>query len=89
LLEALGAGLPAVTTPVAGIPEIITDGVEGIIVDCDDSTALAAGIEALLDDPKRCSAISQAGPPKLARYFDRATTIRHLIDTFRAPELVP
>jgi glycosyltransferase involved in cell wall biosynthesis len=89
LLEALGAGLPAVTTPVAGIPEIITNGVEGIIVDCDDSIALASGIEALLDDPQRLSAMSQTGPSKLARHFDRATTIRHLIQTFRTPELVP
>lgn len=88
LLEALGAGVPAVTTSVAGIPEIVTDGVEGIIVECDDSMALAAAIEALLEDPKRRSAMAQAGPPKLARCFDRANTIRNLIDTFCAPQLV-
>ncbi len=88
LLEALGAGLPAVTTPVAGIPEIIDHDVEGLIVPSDNSTALTSAVASLLDDPVRRETMSQAGPVKLARCFDRSHTITELIDTFTKRQLV-
>lgn len=88
LLEALGAGLPAVTTPVAGIPEIIDHDLEGLIVPCDDSAALTAGVASLLDDPARREAMSLAGPIKLAQCFDRRHTIAELIDTFTSRQLI-
>ncbi len=87
LLEALGAGLPVVTTPVAGIPEIIDHGVEGLLVPVNDVAALRSAIGGLLDDPDRRQAMAQAGPIKLARCFDRGHTIAELIDTFTAGQL--
>ena len=88
LLEALAAGLPAISTPVAGIPEIITDGVEGRIVPCNDLTSLSAAIIELLHDAPKRAAMSAAGPRKLATHFDRASTIQELVDTFTSLELV-
>lgn len=88
LLEALGAGLPAISTPVAGIPEIITDGVEGRIVPCEDLSSLAAAIIELLHDAPTRAAMSAAGPRKLATHFDRASTIQELIGTFGSSKLV-
>jgi glycosyltransferase involved in cell wall biosynthesis len=82
LLEALAAGLPTVTTPVAGIPEIIEHGREGLIVPSDDATALAAALRTLMHDDARWTSMSDAGPGKLASTFDRATTIEELIATF-------
>lgn len=88
LLEALGAGLPAISTPVAGIPEIITDGVEGRIVPCEDLPALTTAILELLHDAPMRAALSAAGPRKLAAHFDRASTIQELINTFASSHLV-
>jgi len=88
LLEALGAGLPAVSTPVAGIPEIITDGDEGMIVPCDDVEALAAALSTVLADAALRERMATAAPLKLAAHFDRSKTIVQLIDTFRCRELV-
>jgi glycosyltransferase involved in cell wall biosynthesis len=88
LIEALAAGLPAVTTPVAGIPEIITHGVEGLVVECGNVPRLAASIAQLLDDPEALRRMSEAGPAKLADRFDRTATIQELIGTFRSRELV-
>lgn len=50
VLEALAAGLPLVTTPVGGIPEVIKDGVNGVLVEPGDIRALADGLLRLLDD---------------------------------------
>jgi colanic acid/amylovoran biosynthesis glycosyltransferase len=61
LLEALGAGLPMVTTPVAGIPEIVDHDEHGLVVDCGDAVAVAAGIVELFDDDERWAAMSAAG----------------------------
>lgn len=79
LIEALGAGLPAISTPVAGITEIIDDGIEGLIVPSDDVAATARAIVSLLDDGEMCEAMSAAGPQKLALRFDRRRTIQELI----------
>jgi glycosyltransferase involved in cell wall biosynthesis len=80
LLEALGAGLPAVSTPVAGIPEIIDDGDDGLIVPSDDVSATVDAVNSLLTSPARWRAMSLAGPRKLADRFDRTQTIEQLVD---------
>ena len=60
LMEALALGLPVVATAVGGIPEAVTDGVEGLLVPPDDPAALAAGWLALAADPKRRGAMAAA-----------------------------
>src|SRR6185295_2126376 len=50
LLEGMGAARPIVASCVAGIPEVITDGVHGLLVPERESGALAAAIVRLLDD---------------------------------------
>ena len=54
--EALGAGLPVVTTKAAG--SIVRDGIDGIIVPERDSHALAEAIFSIIDDPKRRARMS-------------------------------
>lgn len=49
LLEALAAGLPSAVTAVGGVPDVITDGVEGRLVQPQDPAALAAAISELLE----------------------------------------
>jgi glycosyltransferase involved in cell wall biosynthesis len=50
LLEAMAAGVAPVATRVGGIPEVITDGRDGLLVDPGDPDALAAALGRLLDD---------------------------------------
>ena len=82
LLEALGAGLPVVTTPVGGIPEIVTDGAEGVLVEPGDAVAVADGLARLRREPDTRAAMAEAGPAKLAHRFDRASTVDELIRVF-------
>jgi glycosyltransferase involved in cell wall biosynthesis len=51
LLEAMAYGLPAVVSPVGGIPDAFREGRHGYLVPPDDPAALADRLKALLDDP--------------------------------------
>jgi glycosyltransferase involved in cell wall biosynthesis len=58
ILEALSCGLPVVATDVGGIPDAVTDGVEGLVVPAGDVASLGGALRRLLGDPdlrRRCS----------------------------------
>jgi len=52
VLEALSVGLPIVATTVGAMPEVLTDGVEGLLVEARNVDGLAAALEALALNPK-------------------------------------
>lgn len=52
LIEAMGLGLPVISTKVSGATDLIKDGVNGILIDVDDSKALLAAMEKLSFDEK-------------------------------------
>ena len=63
VMEAMAVGLPVVATNVGGIPELVTDGVTGLLVPASDDKALAGAILRLLEDPglaARCGAAARA-----------------------------
>jgi UDP-glucose:(heptosyl)LPS alpha-1,3-glucosyltransferase len=59
--EALACGVPVVTSRVAGASELVTQGVNGIVVgDASDAAGFAAGLDAVLRDRARMSAAAPA-----------------------------
>jgi glycosyltransferase involved in cell wall biosynthesis len=63
LLEALAAGTPVIATAVGGIPEVVRDGENGLLVPPGDVGALAAAIDRVVrDDALRASLAAAAGP---------------------------
>lgn len=61
VMEALAAGLPVVATSVGGVPELVSDGVTGILAPPGDVGALAGALESLARDPQRRREMGAAG----------------------------
>jgi glycosyltransferase involved in cell wall biosynthesis len=72
LLDALEAGLPVVATAVGGIPEIIRDGDNGILVKPDDPPALEAAVAAFHGDDRLRARVATANRLR-AREFSAST----------------
>jgi glycosyltransferase involved in cell wall biosynthesis len=70
LLEAGVFSLPVIATRVGGVPEIIRDREDGILVDSGDATHLAEGIRALLDMPDRAAALGASLHDRVLREFN-------------------
>ena len=92
LLEAMARGLPVVTTTVSGGPEIVEDGVTGLLCAPGDPVDLADALGAVLADRPRARAMGAAGRRRAERLFDLDTNAARLrallLDPARAA-LVP
>jgi glycosyltransferase involved in cell wall biosynthesis len=69
LVEAMSFGLPVVVSRVGGVPEVVTDGEEGLLVPASDPQALASAIGELLDDPERRSRMGTAARLRALRDY--------------------
>ena len=59
VLEAMATGLPTIATWGGGIPEFLTDGADGLLVERGSTDALCAAMQALLDDPERAAGLGR------------------------------
>lgn len=69
VIEAMALGLPIISTNVGGIPYLIDDGVDGILVDKGDVVSMVAAIYRLLNDPDQAAHLSKNARSK-AESFD-------------------
>ncbi len=67
LFEAMANGVPAVATRNCGASELLTDGVDGLLVDAGSSEQLAAAIESIYRDEPRRQSIARAGQSTVER----------------------
>ncbi len=82
IAEAMAHAKPVVATRVGGIPELITDGVTGHLVDRGDTEAMSAKILDLLDDPARRGRMGEAGRETVSAKFDLRKNVAQLIDSY-------
>lgn len=87
LAEAMAMGLPVVSTPISGIPELIEDGRHGLLVPPRDPAALAAALRRVLSDDALHERLSVAGRARICARFDSRRTTIALRDLFLAQML--
>ncbi len=72
VVESLAVGCPVIATAVGGVPEVVRDGVNGLLVPPGDPEALRAAIERLFADNELRRRLSAAAPASVAGYSEEA-----------------
>jgi colanic acid/amylovoran biosynthesis glycosyltransferase len=84
LMEAMAMEIPCVSTMVAGIPELIRNGIDGLLVMPSDERGLALAIARLIDDEDLRRHLGEAGRQRVAEKYDLDKNIELLSQLFRA-----
>ncbi len=82
LVEAMAAGCPVIGTTAGGMPEVVDDGVTGLLVSPADTAALTAAIETLLADPGLRERMGVAGRARVAERFTWDTIADSVSDVY-------
>jgi glycosyltransferase involved in cell wall biosynthesis len=67
-LEAMASSLPIVATRVAAVPEVVAEGVNGLLVNAGDETALAQALKRLLGDPQLREQLGREGRKRVEQF---------------------
>ncbi len=78
VLEAMATGIPVISTGVGSVPEIIEDGVDGMIIESGDVEGLVAAIEALEGDDERAAVIGARARVKAEDRY----SVRGMVDSY-------
>lgn len=82
VLEAMAAGLPVVATAVGGTPEVVVDGISGLLVPPRDPAALAEALVLLLRDSGLRRKMAQAGRERVEQCFSVEQMVRKTEDLY-------
>jgi glycosyltransferase involved in cell wall biosynthesis len=82
VLEAMASGVPVVSTPVSGIPELIDASRDGVLVPPNNPVMLADALDRLLSDPQLRDRIARAARDKIESQFLVEHSSRQLLKLF-------
>lgn len=80
LMEAMASARAVVSTSISGIPELVEDGVNGLLVPPGDAAALARAMRTLLEDPQRARLMGTRGQQKVRAEFTLDHCVGQLLD---------
>ncbi|MFQ5460395.1 MAG: glycosyltransferase, partial [Anaerolineae bacterium] len=78
LIEAMAMGVPVVSTPVTGIPELVRHEDTGLLVPEGEPAALAAALARQIEDPETAAAMARSGRGLVERHFDLVRNVGQL-----------
>ena len=84
LMEAMAMELPCVATWITGIPEIIENNVEGLLVPPASASAIADAVGRLMEDPEVARRLGVAARHKVVAKYDLGRNVERLAEEFRA-----
>ena len=82
VLETMAAAVPMVVSGLGGLPELIQDGVEGLVVPPDNPHTLAAALGQLLADPAAAAAMGSAARAKAIANHDPSNHLARLFELY-------
>jgi glycosyltransferase involved in cell wall biosynthesis len=83
LMEAMAMEIPCIATQVAGIPELVRDGIDGLLVAPSDEHGLAGAVTRLMDDPKLRLDLGRAARAHILKDYDLRRNLQALSAIFR------
>jgi glycosyltransferase involved in cell wall biosynthesis len=82
LVEAASQRLACVSTAISGVPELLTDGLNGLVVPPEDPSALAEALEKAIRNPRLRKCYGDAAEARVREHFDHHESIRQLTHLF-------
>lgn len=82
IVEAQSQSLPVVSTTVSGVPELVDDGTNGLLVEQNNPRQLAQALETLIRTPARRNDMGRAGQKRVRADFDHVASIAYLGNLF-------
>ena len=79
-LEAMAVGTVPIVSALGGLPEVVEDGVSGVVMDTTDTSRLAEAIGALMDDDDRWQRMSEAAKARAGAEFSWAQAANDLVE---------
>ena len=84
LLEAMAAGRPCIASCVGGVPEVVRDGENGLLVPPADAAALADAIQRLLSNASLCTSLGRRAAESVGTRYDKGTIARQWAGLYRS-----
>jgi glycosyltransferase involved in cell wall biosynthesis len=84
IIEAMAASLPVVASRTGGIPELVDNGVSGLLVEPGAPAPLAAALERVLSDPALAERFGVAGRRRVHQSFERTMQVDRLETLYRS-----
>ena len=84
LKEAMAMGLPVIGTYHGGIPELLEDGISGLLVPERDSKAIAEKVSYLIKHPEIWTDMGKAGRDRVEEKYDMHELNKQLVDIYRS-----
>lgn len=82
VIEAMALGIPCVVSDVGGMPELIRDGVDGIVVEKENAAKLAEAIKTLYYDKDKRAAFGKSARARIEQEFNIETTLKQTLEFY-------